>query len=486
MRLRVGTAAVGLALVAAACSASGSSGSASGGNGFSIAAVASSTIAARTAHVEGTIVGTAQGEPVHGTVSGDADFAHGASSVKLRVTDETKPATLEIVVAHDTDYIRTSEAIFAGKYMELPGDLFNGSGSGAPLGMSTIGWGVADPVRALQQLRGFATRVVDVGRDTIRGIETNHLSFTVPVGALFGCLRHSTPTSDASGATYSADSVFCAAKYRGRTATIDVWADDASRMVRIETHIGLDNGLSSRLDYSQFGEHVDITAPPKSQIIDESKMVTVPGEIGKHVAVSGPWKQVTSGTTAGVAWSLASAAANDSVCVDFETSRTVPMQPSLNTPGPVVSHGIRSNVPCVNSATLFSEQVVVTATTQPGGALSAVAGVADPSVRLLTAHFDGGATAAIRIDPATDTFAWVGAPTPTFGTLTADSGHGPITCYSDPSTVFGSIPTPKPTIQVPFPVLTGFVCATNADLTMMKQHLKASPSLPSSITLTGP
>jgi hypothetical protein len=129
--------AVGLGLLAAACSGGSNGSSAGGGAGFSIQAVASSTLAARTAHVDGTFSSTGDATPVHGTFTGDADFEHHASAVKIEMSGENG-GTLEIVVARAKTYARGPEAVFAGKYMELPDNPFGGA-SGPPLGLATVG-----------------------------------------------------------------------------------------------------------------------------------------------------------------------------------------------------------------------------------------------------------------------------------------------------------------------------------------------------------
>jgi hypothetical protein len=488
MRLKAAAAIAGLGLLAAACSG-GSKGSAGGGTGFSIQAVASSTIAARTAHVDGTLSGTDHSKPVHGTFSGDADFAHDASSVKFEMSGKDG-GTLEIIVARGNTYIRGPEAVFAGKYTELPENLFGGNGSGTPLGLSTLGWGVADPVRALQQLRGLATRVVEVGHETVRGTAATHVRMTVPVGALFGCPKHATPTSEGLGSSNTSDPVFCDAQVKVRPATIDVWVDDTSRMIRLETKIesGPATSMDSRLDYSGFGEHVDISPPPKSQVLDMASLVTASSDIGKHVAVTGPWQPVASGKTAGVAWSLATAPAKTAVCLDFETSKAAPQRAATVPLGPTVSRGSRGAVPCLDPSLIGGQEVVIVSSTRADALFGAVVGLADSSVHSLAAHFADGTTVPIAIDPKTHTFVWVGAPKPTLSTLTAESAQGPITCYSDPTTVFGAMPTPQPTVSVPVPVpdLFGFSCVPNSELQMMKQQLKTMPSLPSSVTLTAP
>jgi hypothetical protein len=282
------------------------------------------------------------------------------------------------------------------------------------------------------------------------------------------------PTSEGSDSSGSSGSDFCAAWVKVRPSTIDVWVDDSARMVRIETNVDAGRALSveSRVDYSRFGERVDISAPPKSKLVDLGSMVT--STVGTHVAVTGSWRTIAQGTERGVRWSLATAPAKTAICLDFETSVSVPLQPPITPSGPTVSRGARGHVPCVESSMVSTAELVVVSSTQSGGAIGAVAGVAGPSVRSLVAHLADGTASPIAIDPRAHTFVWVGPPAPAIDTLTADSAQGTVTCYSDPTTIFGTlVPTPPSTIALPN--LFGFSCLPNAQLQELRRELKAHP-----------
>lgn len=271
--MRAGAAAaVAAALLAVACSGGGSG--ASGGKGLTIEAVAAGTLAARTAHVEGTLSGVDNGEPVHGTFAGDADFTRHASDMNLRFSAKPKdsPESMEIRIAEGATYLRIPDdgsvegMSFDGKFLVLPDDAFFGnSGSEPPIGASAIGFGVADPVDALRQLRALSSEVRDLGDARVDGVDTTHAQFTTKVGLLFACAKEADPAADNSNS-------LCEASIASRDATIDVYVDAQSRIARLETKFdaGTKVTFNSRVDYSRFGDAVDISAPPKSEVYDMS------------------------------------------------------------------------------------------------------------------------------------------------------------------------------------------------------------------------
>ena len=457
MRVRAAAAVAMTAVLAGACGGA-SGGSAGRGHGLTIEAVAAGTIAARTAHVEGAVSGTNGGEPVKATFSGDADFARNASAVRLAYTGKDTPGKSEIVVFGRDVYFRSESELFGNKYVTFPSDAaFGKSGGDAWIGMGAVGFGVADPVGALRQLRSLATQVRDLGHEEVRGIDTSHKRLTVKVTSLFPCPKDVVDKTDS-------DTV-CGPSAKDSAATIDVWVDDQSRMIRLETRIDLaGSAIASRVDYSRFGEAVDIHRPSKSEILDFDSLAASGSDFGKVVKVTGEWQTVTSGTVGGVHWSLESAPAQDAICLDFVTSPPVAMNPSIVPMGPTVIRGGR-DVPCFGSAFSALAQVV-SSSAQPGGSVTAVVGIADSSTHSVVAHLADGSSRKVAIDARTRSFVWVGLRINKLVSITAESTQGEITC-SDSGTMsaLGQATNGEgsPTTMPELPDL-GYICLPTADL----------------------
>jgi hypothetical protein len=471
--MRVGTVAIAVAMLATACGGGGK-GSTGAERGFSIEAIAAGTIAARTAHVEGTISGASNGSPMKGTFAGDADFSRNASDVKIAYSGKDAPESTELLLVGGALYLRIA-SLSGGKYLKMPTDIFFGQGgSQMPLGMNVVGFGVADPVGAVKQLRAIASEVRDLGRDQVRGIDTAHEQLAVKMGALFPCPKKAEPARSGS---------VCDPATIGGRVTVDIWVDDQSRMIRLEAHFDLGgDSVDSRVDYSAFGDPVDISAPPKSTILDESSFPVGGGgtgdsgsPFGKHTTVTGPWVELASGSVAGVRWSFASAPAEGAVCPDFVTTPPLPMPPTVPA-GPIVTRDGRG-VNCVDPLFVSVQEIDVVASTGSDAQVAAVAGVVDASVSSLVAHFADGTTQPITIDVGTRTFVWVGVPAPRLVSLTADSKQGPVICSGDPALLAGSPAVPPPPGALPSEA--GYFCLP----TSVVQGLKNAPS---SATLVKP
>jgi hypothetical protein len=276
MRTTVGT--IVLVALAAGCGSAATSGSAggtgtgtTGAQGLTIAAIASDTVAAHTAHIEGTLESSVPDAAEHETFHGDADFAHYASDITYSDSNATGTRGGEMRVVGDNTYLHSTEGeATSSKFVELAtgdgfapitGDSLGGdSTSASPI----VGWAIDDPVGAIDELRALAARTNDLDAATVDGVATRRQVVTTTIGALFGCTGAAT-ADDEDGP--------CAASMRHDHATLNVWVDSKSRLVRLDAVLdfGADGKVESRVDYSGFGAPVQIAAPPKSQLLDTSQ-----------------------------------------------------------------------------------------------------------------------------------------------------------------------------------------------------------------------
>lgn len=189
-----------------------------------------------TAHMEMTLSGKARSTSV-------GDMAYDGRGSQLRLV--TRNAALgsgavEIVVVRDAAYLSLPGLTAAGKFIRVDAkDPRFQQLAGSSIQMS--------PAQSVKAFRAGLISVEDRGRDTVQGTPTT--AYDVKVDTVRALQAQG---SDAVPGMPS-------------TMTYRVWLDREDRMRRMALAI---QGVRLSIELSKWGEPVDITAPPKSALVD--------------------------------------------------------------------------------------------------------------------------------------------------------------------------------------------------------------------------
>jgi hypothetical protein len=189
------------------------------------------------------------------TMSGDMEVGNSAQDTSFAFDmDAGLLGNLSMVFVDETIYLNAGEATH-GKYVEI--DLRDKSN---PLGnlYSQLA-GQTDPASITRAFKGAIEDFETVGSEEIDGTTTTHYRVTVNARkALEKTLGEDMPSS-VEGSLGGLP----------ETITYDIWvdADNLPRRMAFDMM-----GISMDMDFSQWGEPVDIEAPPPSEISDRGLM----------------------------------------------------------------------------------------------------------------------------------------------------------------------------------------------------------------------
>src|SRR4051794_3369363 len=234
-----------------------------------VPAAAAATAQAGSAAFEMTvkvdITDNGKREKVDLDASGALDFAgkRGHMTEQVTAADGTKKS-LDLVLDGTAVYI--SGPALAGK---LPAGK-TAVKIDATGGLGGIPTGTSNPADALQSLSQLGGSVTQVGRESVRGVDTVHYSATIDPSKASG-------SSGSQGLTIPSLSV-----------PVDVWIDGDGRVRRMRTAIDLDkilggfgalfNGqgptgsIALDLELFDFGKSVDVKVPAPSAVADSSSV----------------------------------------------------------------------------------------------------------------------------------------------------------------------------------------------------------------------
>ena len=265
---------VGLALTASACGggASADNGAAPTGAGSS-ASADSSAPAGGDAFAPGSTVDAASVKQMFGDAmssastvhvdmrmsgqismsgSGDMDMAAKPLKASLRLASSSLGGDITMLVVDNAMYMKSK--VFGAKYMKVStGD------KNSPL--AQMGLDSLDPTAMFDRFDDAVTGGTYVGKETIDGTATDHYKLTVDTKALASAVP-----STAAGAAGSLPA----------SETIDVWFDGDGRYKQMSTEVG---GETVTESFSQWGEPVQVTAPPAGQVQDMTSLMN--GQLGK-------------------------------------------------------------------------------------------------------------------------------------------------------------------------------------------------------------
>lgn len=168
---------------------------------------------------------------------GAADFTTTPPSMSLVISDPGTGQDQKMVIVDGKAYL----GLAPKQYIEY--DL---SDPNSPLGSLTD---QLDPRAMIETFEEGLTRTAYVGEEDVAGEQMDHYAVTVDGKALLG-------DAEIPGASSSA---------AGEQVTIDLWFDQDGMIRRQAMNLGAAGG-TVELSYDSWGEPVDITAPPESQI----------------------------------------------------------------------------------------------------------------------------------------------------------------------------------------------------------------------------
>jgi len=251
-RLGVLAASATLALTAGC---GGSGGAADDGSDLTKANFSSEVIkaqtAAKTAHVDATIV--AQGQKM--SLTGEMQMVKNDVAFDMSMTGAALGGGAQLVLVDQVIYLKMPGLSQTDKFIEIDiGDKSN------PIAkMFDQMMGQLDPSKTFQAFDAI-TRLQNRGTQEIDGVETTH--YTVQVDT-----QKALEAQGLSGQVPSGQ--------LPKTLTYDVWVDGQHLVRKLRMDI---QGTKIDMNLSQWGEPVDITAPPPSQVASMRELMQQLGQ----------------------------------------------------------------------------------------------------------------------------------------------------------------------------------------------------------------
>lgn len=260
---RLGTSAAALMLAATAGCGGTGSGEASTSDGGDLtkatfaSAVSDAQTKAETAHLEADM--TAQGQKL--SMSGDMDMSKNDVAFDLSMTGASMGGDARFILVDRVVYLRMPGLSQGDKFIKI--DASKGGGPVAEMFdkmMSQL-----NPSQTFEAFDAI-TSLKEKGTQEIDGVETTHYTVTVD-------------TQKALKAQGMADQV--PSGKMPKTIDYDVWVDGDNLVRKLSMDVQ-GNQVDMRL--SQWGESVDIAAPPKNQVTDMAEMMGRLGGSAKNGA----------------------------------------------------------------------------------------------------------------------------------------------------------------------------------------------------------
>jgi len=207
------------------------------------------------------------------TIFAQFDKAFGVPAGGLEGLDD--PAKWKVEAIQDGTKVYLSSPLLEGALPKgktwVSGDLEKlGKGQGIDLGQVGA-FGESDPREALDILRGFSGDLEQVGRESVRGVDTTHYRATLDPEKIAAEVGKSKGGGDLVGGLV--DQV----KQAGlREIPVDVWVDDDMLLRRLELKVSSTQSgdATFTMELYDYGEPVDVTPPPADQVADASQLRT--------------------------------------------------------------------------------------------------------------------------------------------------------------------------------------------------------------------
>lgn len=211
-----------------------------------------------TAHMKFT--GDAGGQEITG--EGDVQFGSAKPAMKMDMT--TAEGNMSMVLLEEALYIKLPQELEPGKPWLKIDATTNSELATALAGMSEQMSENTDPRATLEQFEKAGT-ITDTKEETLDGKKTTHYSITVDVQKLADSQTDETMKQAMQQAITQGLKDF----------PVEVWIDEDDLPVRLKMEMptpdpstGQTMQVGVQVDYSKWGEPVDIAAPPAEQIAE--------------------------------------------------------------------------------------------------------------------------------------------------------------------------------------------------------------------------
>jgi hypothetical protein len=262
-----------LVLIAAALAVAGCGGG-GGAASFDPVASAATTVKAKTAKLVFDTSIAGNGQKLHMTGVGSADFENKAASMTFDVGDLLRGSGLPST-AGETWTIVTDGLV---TYMHAPAlaQQLPGKKEWLKLDVEKVAKSHSvdlgqfrqltqnDPTQMLAYLRATSGKVEEVGTERIRGVETTHYRAKVDLDKV----ADQAPPSLRK--TYRASIQSLKQGLGTDTIPVDVWVDNDNLVRRLAEHLPVAGGgkIDFSVDFYDFGAPVTVSSPPASETLD--------------------------------------------------------------------------------------------------------------------------------------------------------------------------------------------------------------------------
>ena len=235
------------------------------------------SLAGRSAHMTVDLSGTAAGQALSATGSGDIDFAANAASFSIDMTAAGQQLSMQEVVVGQTIYIG-GQLGAAALAQVAPGKSWmsvdlSSIASAAGQSAGSLGTG-SNPAAMLRLLAERGNTVVPTGTSTVDGTTVQGYDVTFDPARIRSELSNPSLPSWIRQATSSVDFGHL---------TMQVFIDGANllRQMRMDMHMsvaGHDVAISETTGFSDYGTPVTVTAPPPDEVLSVQQLLEASGQ----------------------------------------------------------------------------------------------------------------------------------------------------------------------------------------------------------------
>jgi hypothetical protein len=225
-----------------------------------VAAAPTAAADAKSAHISGSMTIDVQGHTIDVPLSADTDFATGDTAMTMDMSGisgmPSGGGTFAIRMVDGVMYMGLDALLGGRRPAALAGKEWVEIDT-SDLGVSSDQLTNQNPADVLESLRG-AGKVDELGTQEIDGVETTH--FRAQIDTSKALARLSDRQREQAGAFLT---------QMGSSYPMDVWIDSDGLPRRFELNLTITGtgSVAMRMDFSHYGEAVDVGAPPADSTI---------------------------------------------------------------------------------------------------------------------------------------------------------------------------------------------------------------------------
>jgi hypothetical protein len=214
---------------------------------------------------------TAAGEGVDSRFEATGEQDLTAGTLRMEADLGLDAASTETLVVDDTIFLRSPLfEMFTGDADGWIGVDLEEAGRSSGLELDQLVEGNTGPAALVQQLRGAAGDIEELGTDEVRGVDTRHLRVTVDTGRAI----EQSPAEVRDQLRTFAETSGLPDQY-----PMEVWIDDEALVRRISTVVEIEDEVAgpvtqqTTLELFDFGVGVDIEAPDPDDVTDMGQLL---------------------------------------------------------------------------------------------------------------------------------------------------------------------------------------------------------------------